>query len=71
MTHTPIRGLLGSSSLLGAYAEASPDVHCLREHTATHEARLRWEEMGARRYHRRHGRAPYPRCMLAEKLGVG
>jgi hypothetical protein len=40
-----IRGLV-----FGAYAEASPDVHCLLEHTATHEARLRWEEMGARRY---------------------
>jgi hypothetical protein len=40
---------VGSSSV-GACAEASPDVHCLLEHTATHEARLRWEEMGARRY---------------------
>ena len=40
-----IRGLV-----FGAYAEASPDVHCLLECTATHEARLRWEEMGARRY---------------------
>ena len=25
-------------------------MHCLLEHTATHEARLRWEEMGARGY---------------------
>ena len=31
-----IRGLV-----FGAYAEASPDVHCLLEHTATYEAKLR------------------------------
>ena len=42
-SYTPVRGCC-----VGAYGEASPDVHAILAEAATAMARQRWRAMGAR-----------------------